>query len=108
MASGVSPSRGARRSRQVAVGEAGGQQGEGAADGEQGLDAGVGVAQAGDPGAGVGDDRLGEGGQGGEAGGGIVAEAFDVEQTPVGGVADLRQGGQVSQRFADPEVTRVS
>jgi hypothetical protein len=40
---------------------------------------------------------LGEGGEGLAAEGGVGGEAFDVEQTPVGGEADLRQGGQVAR-----------
>jgi hypothetical protein len=33
-----------------------------------------------------------------------VADAFGVEQAPVGVVADLGQGGEVSQLFPDLEV----
>jgi hypothetical protein len=37
----------------------------------------------------------------------VVADRLGVEESPVGGEADLPQGGQVAQPFADPEVTRV-
>jgi hypothetical protein len=36
-----------------------------------------------------------------------VADAFGVWQAPVGGVADLGHGGQVSQLFTDAEVARL-
>jgi hypothetical protein len=36
-----------------------------------------------------------------------VADAFGVEQAPVGGVADLGQCGEVSQLFPDLEVARL-
>ena len=39
--------------------------------------------------------------------GAIVAEAFDFEKTSVGLKADLPQSRQVTQPFADVEVTRV-
>jgi hypothetical protein len=38
------------------------------------------------------------------SGGGGVADAFGVQEAPTGGVADLGQGGEVSQLFADAEV----
>ena len=41
------------------------------------------------------------------AGGGVVADAFGVQEAPVGGVAGLRHGGEVSQLFADAEVARL-
>jgi hypothetical protein len=37
----------------------------------------------------------------------VVADRLGVEETPVGGEADLPQGGQVAQSFADPEVPGV-
>ena len=37
----------------------------------------------------------------------VVAEALDAEQAPVGGEADLPQGGQVGQPFGQPEVAGV-
>ena len=58
----------------------------------------------GDTGAGGADDRAGECFQGSCSGGGVVADAFGVQQAPVGGVADLGQCGEVSQLFADAEV----
>jgi len=36
-----------------------------------------------------------------------MAESLDVEQTSVGGKADLPQRGQVGQPFPDPEVAGV-
>src|SRR4029077_2344106 len=89
---------------QVAAGEAGGPQREGAAGREECLDAGVGEAHAGDAGAGGADDRAGEHVQGGGPGGGVVADAFGVQEAPVGRVAGLRHGGEVRQLFADAEV----
>jgi hypothetical protein len=37
----------------------------------------------------------------------VVAEVLDVEETPVGGEADLPQGGQIIQSFPDLEVAGV-
>ena len=62
---------------QVAVGEAAGQQAKDAERGEQGLGAGIGETQSGDALAGGGGDRVGDGGQGGGAVGGVVAESLD-------------------------------
>src|SRR6266536_4562098 len=104
MTSGDSPSQGGEVVAQDAVGEAGGQQRESAADVQEGSDAGVGEAHPGDAGAGLGDDGSGERGEGGGSVGGIVADAFDVQETPVGGEADLGQRGEVRQLFADVEV----
>src|SRR5262249_60009265 len=59
---------------------------------------------AGDAGAGGADGRVGEHLQGGGPGSGVVADAFGVQEAPVGGVARLRQGGEVSQLLADAEV----
>jgi len=80
---------------EVAVGESVGQQPEGAQGRQQGLDAFVGEAQAGDAGSGGGDDGAGDGGDRGGAGGGVVADFLDAQQAPVGGEADLPQCGQV-------------
>ena len=70
---------------------------------EQGLQQGVhpdiAEAQPGDPGAGVGDDRRGQLGEGLGAADRVVADALDAEQAPVGGEADLPQCGQVGQPF---------
>ena len=41
------------------------------------------------------------------AGDRVVAESLDAQQAPVGGEADLPQGGQIGQPFADPEVGGV-
>ena len=38
---------------------------------------------------------------------GVVTEALGVQQTPVGGEADLPQGGQIAQPSADAEVIAV-
>ena len=59
---------------QAGVGEAVGQQPEDAQGGEQGVRAGVGEAQAGHAGAGIGDDRGGDGGQVGGSVDRVVAE----------------------------------
>jgi len=69
--------------------------------------AGVAEAQPGDAGAGVGEDRCGEIGERVGTVDGVVAEALDAEQAPVGGEADLPQGGQVRQPFGQPEVAGV-
>jgi hypothetical protein len=89
---------------QVAAGEAGGPERERAAGREERLDAGVGEAHARDAGAGGADDRAGEHLQRGGSGGGVVADAFGVQEAPVGRVAGLRHGGEVGQLFADAEV----
>jgi hypothetical protein len=89
---------------QVGVGEAVGQQAEDAQDREEGERARVGQAQPGHAGPGFGDDRVGDLGQGGGSGDGVVAEFLGAEQAPVGGEADLPQRGQVGQPLADPEV----
>jgi len=67
------------------------------------LGPGVGQAQAGDAGA-VADDGVAGGVQDLGAGDGIVAESLDGQEPSVGGVADLPQGGQVSQPLAQAEV----
>jgi hypothetical protein len=56
------------------------------------VDAGIAEAQPGDAGAGGGDDRGGEVGECLRAADGVVADALDAEQAPVGGEADLPQG----------------
>jgi hypothetical protein len=85
---------------QVAAGEAGGPEGERAARGQEGLDAGVGEPHSRHAGAGRADYRAGECFHGG----GVVAGRFGVQEAPVGGVACLRHGGEVSQLLADAEV----
>jgi hypothetical protein len=86
---------------QVAACEAGGR--ERAVGREERLDAGVEKAHAGDARAGGADDRTVEHLQGGGSDGCVVADAFDVQEAPVGGVACLRQGGEVSQLLADAD-----
>ena len=75
---------------------------------EQGLqervDAGVAEAQPGDAGSVVVDDGRGQAGECPGAADGVVADALDAEQAPVGGEADLPQCGQVRQPFGQPEV----
>jgi hypothetical protein len=93
-----------RRSRLV---KPAGRSARGAAGREERLDAGVGEAHAGHAGAGGADDRAGEHLQGGGSGGGVVADAFGVQEAPVGRVAGLRHGGEVRQLFADAEVARL-
>jgi hypothetical protein len=41
------------------------------------------------------------------ANGTVMTEVLDVQQASVGSKADLPQGGQVHQSFADAEVARV-
>ena len=74
---------------------------------QQGVHPGVAEAQPGDAGAGVGDDRRGQVGEGLGAADRVVADALDAEQAPVGGEADLPQRGQVGQPFRQPEVAGV-
>jgi len=92
---------------QVAVGETAGQQTEHAECGEQCLDAGIGEAHPRDTLSGRGGDWVGDRGQCFDAVGGVVAESLDVQQASVGGKADLPQGGQIGQPFADGEVVGV-
>lgn len=74
---------------------------------QQGVHAGVTEAQPGDAGADVGDDRRGQVGERSGAADRVVAEALDAQQAPVGGGADLPQGGQGGQPFREPEVAGV-
>jgi hypothetical protein len=74
---------------------------------QQGVGAGIPEAQSGDAGAGVGEDRRGEVGEGLGAADRVVAEAPGAQEAPVGGEADLPQGGQVRQPFGQPEVAGV-
>jgi hypothetical protein len=67
----------------------------------------VGQPQAGYARPGGGGDRVGDGVQGGGAGDRVVAESLDVQQTPVGGEADLPQRGQIGQPFPDRKVAGV-
>jgi hypothetical protein len=67
----------------------------------------VGETQPGDAFPVAGDDRVVDGGEDVRAAGGVVAELLDAEQAPVGGEADLPQGGQISQPFPDLEITGV-
>ncbi len=63
--------------------------------------------QPGDPGAGGGGDGVGDGVQGVDSDDGVVADGLDAQQAPVGGEADLLQGGQICQSFPDPEIVGV-
>jgi hypothetical protein len=78
---------------------------------EQGLQervhAGVAEAQSGDAGSVVVDDGRGQVGEGLRAADGVVADALDAEEAPVGGEADLPEGGQVRQPFREPEIFGV-
>jgi hypothetical protein len=104
----VKPRQGREVAAQVAVGETIGQQPEDAQGGEQGLHAGAGDGHPGSAGAGRGDDRLGEGGHGGCAFGGVVADPLDVKQAPAGGEADLLQSGEMRQPLGHAEVTGLA
>ena len=104
---GSEPQQGREAGAQVAVGETVGQQPEDAQGGEQGLHAGAGDGHPGGAGAGRADDRLGEGGQGGGAFGGVVADPLDVKQAPAGGEADLLQFREMRQPLGHAEVGGV-
>ena len=64
-------------------------------------------AQPGYPGAVDGGDRVGDGVQRGGSGDRIVVQSLNAKQAPVGGKADLPQGGQINQTFPDAEIMRV-
>jgi len=68
---------------------------------------GIAETQPGDAGAGIGDDRRGQVGEGVSTADRVVAEALDAEQAPVGGEAELPQCGQVGQPFGEPEIAGV-
>jgi hypothetical protein len=72
------PELGAEVVPQVAAGEAGGPEREGAAGAKEGLDAGVRESHPGDAGAGGADDGAGDRFQRGGSAGGVVADAFGV------------------------------
>ncbi len=72
------PGLGAEVVPQVAAGEAGGPEREGAAGAQEGLDAGVRESHPGDAGAGGADDRAGDRFQRGGSAGRVVADAFGV------------------------------
>jgi len=63
--------------------------------------------QPGDPGAGGGGDRVGDGVQRIDSDDRVVADGLDAQQAPVGGEADLPQGRQICQSFPDPETVGV-
>jgi hypothetical protein len=69
--------------------------------------AGVAEAQPGDAGTDIGDDRRGQLGERLGAVDRVVVQALDAEQAPVGGEADLPQGGQIGQPFRQPELAGV-
>src|SRR3989454_10264004 len=56
---------------------------------------------------GVDDDGLGDGVKVIGADPAVVAQMFDAQEAPVGGKADLPQGGQIVERTTDLEVIRV-
>ncbi len=89
---------------QVAVSETTGQELEGAQGGEQGVRAQVTEPEPGNAGAGCGDDRAGDGGEGTGPVDRVVAESLGVQETPADLEADLCQGGQIMQPLADAEV----
>ena len=69
--------------------------------------AGLGQGQARDAVSAAGEHGAGDGGDGFGSGDRVVAESFEARQVLAGGEADLPQGGQVGQPFADPEVAGV-
>ena len=74
---------------QLAIGEAAGQQPVDEQGLQQRVNARVAEPQPGDAGAGGGDQRRGQGGEGPGAADGVVADGLDAEQAPVGRKADL-------------------
>lgn len=89
---------------QVSIGEPVRQEAEGQQGGHEGMDPAVAKAQA--RGSLAGDvDGVREGLDGVLSGPGFLADSLDVEQTSVGGEADLGQCSQAVQPFADVEVT---
>src|SRR5262249_5915836 len=88
---------------QVAVGETAGQQAEDTQGSEQGLNTPVGETHTRDALTGVRGHGIGDGGQRGRSIGRVVAESLGAQQAPVGGEADLPQGGKVMQPFAGSE-----
>jgi hypothetical protein len=91
---------------EIGVAEPVGQQTEHDQGREQGLGSG-GVERQGGRALRTDDHRVGEGAEGALTDARVSDETFDVEQTSVGLVADLRQSGQVAQPFAQVEVTAV-
>ena len=73
---------------------------------EQGVDAAVAETQSGHASP-VDEGGLVDGVEHGVADDRVVTDRLGVEETPVGGEADLPQDGQVAQSFADPEVPGV-
>ena len=92
---------------QVLVGESVGLAAEHQQCLQQGVAAPVGQPQTRYAGAGGGGEGVGDGVQGVGAGDRVVAESLDVEQTSVGGEADLAERGQIGQPFPDLEVAGV-
>src|SRR6185437_15817486 len=107
MSSGSFPSWGARRCRRSRLVKPAGRSASAQQAARSAWTRGSGEAHAGDAGAGRADDGIGKGFQGGGPGGGVVADAFGVQEAPAGGVACLRHGGEVRQLFADAEVARL-
>lgn len=71
------------------------------------LDSMIGELQPGDPGSGVGDHWIVDRGERFLASGRVVTELLDVQETSVGGEADLAECGQVGQSFPDLEIPGV-
>ena len=94
----------AEQGAQVLVQEPAGVQPEDEQDVQERLGARVGQAQPGDAGAVVMEDGVAGRAQDAVPGDGVVAESLDGQQPSVGRVADLPQGGQVSQPLAQAEV----
>ena len=93
-------------SAEIAVGEPVGQEAEHDDGGKQGVDSRVGESECGRA-LTADDGGSGEVGEGGFTNGGVVADSLDVEETSIGGEADLPECGQVVQPFADAEVAGV-
>src|SRR3990172_10943333 len=86
--------------------KAGGTEGEETEGLHKREDAGIAEAEA-RRALGVDDDGLGEGVEVIVADQAVVAQIFDAQEAPVGGKADLPQGGQIAERTTDLEVIRV-
>ncbi len=93
-------------SSEVPIGEASWLHTEDSDRGQQSVDARVTEAERGCSLI-VDDSWLRDGAENVFADGGIMTETFGIEETPVGGEADLPQCGQVAQPSADAEIVAV-
>ena len=106
-APGFSPRSSAGERAQIAVGEPVGLAAKRQQRLKQGVGTPLGQPQSGHTGAGGGGKCAGDGVERVGAGDRVMAECLDAQQASVGVGADLAQGGQIGQPFADPEVGGV-